>query len=196
MKRFLIFFSSTGQSYDFIFIFLTLLYPFPLNLPLSEYYYLGLFFEPMRDVSCFRWDELDPMPTARRACAAISIPRTGILVVGGSKRTGLDSEGMSLCELLIIEKRAQKWKQFPFMLHSRVIARGVYHNQRVYVTSFNDLTIDMLTIKSGESHGQWTLLAARNCPQDKIPWSMTIFQNQVFLSRKICSIFFGLIDFH
>nr|CUU98984.1 hypothetical transcript [Hymenolepis microstoma] len=70
------------------------------------------------------WTLLPSMPTARRACAAINIPDVGILVVGGSKKISLDSEGLSICELLTKEGNGWKWENYTFMQHARVCARA------------------------------------------------------------------------
>ncbi|VDN97718.1 unnamed protein product [Rodentolepis nana] len=128
------------------------------------------------------------MPTARRACAAINIPNVGILVVGGSKKISLDSEGLSTCELLIKKGIDWKWEQYTSMQHSRVFARGVYHNERAYVISLNDFSVDMLTIQPG-AHGQWTLIPVRNSPQDEYLWSMAVSEDQVMLSTRDGNIY-------
>ncbi|KAM7542879.1 hypothetical protein Aperf_G00000000703 [Anoplocephala perfoliata] len=133
------------------------------------------------------WTQLPDMPIARRASAAVNIPDIGILVAGGSNKVSMDAEGMNIVECLRIRRGTYSWKKYPSMQHSRVCAKGVYHNESVYVTSFSDLSVDMLKILP-QTRGQWTLITANNPPQD-YPWSMAVLEDKILLSTREGNIY-------
>ncbi|VDL63736.1 unnamed protein product [Hymenolepis diminuta] len=124
----------------------------------------------------------------RWRCAAVNIPDSGVLVIGGKGRNGLPLRSTELLTRQFGEGgggRGMKWEWLPFTPMNKehgVDPLAVYFQSRVYVVGCGEKVneMEMLDVKAG---GQWTsLIFFSHSPDQRLRInSMAIVGNELFV---------------
>ncbi|VDL58280.1 unnamed protein product [Hymenolepis diminuta] len=110
-----------------------------------------------------RWSLLPPIIEGRSWCAAVNIPDSGVLVIGGFGMNGLPLCSTELLTRLpneggCVGGEKWQWRHFPPMNYDhRGFPLSVYFQRRVYVVGCGEYVhkMEMLDMETG---GQWTSL--------------------------------------
>ncbi|VUZ38586.1 unnamed protein product, partial [Hymenolepis diminuta] len=139
------------------------------------------FSKEIYDAALGRWSLLPRMIEERFGCAAVNIPDTGVLFIGGLGRNGFILRSTEL-----LTRRSGKggekwqWRHFPPMNYGhRGFPLSVYFQGRVYVVGYVEFVkkMEMLDVETG---GQWTFLNFFRQPL-KV-FSMARVGNELFIA--------------
>ena len=121
------------------------------------------------------------MPTGRHASGAVHIPQLGDLVLGGQGKSWLHLRAAELLQTTEVDGRqVHVWKTINSMLKKRWFPSAVYFEERVFVVSKVEDSIEMLSITDGQP-GQWTFLSECYNPSSR-PFSMCVFGGRILLA--------------
>ncbi|VDL63668.1 unnamed protein product [Hymenolepis diminuta] len=139
---------------------------------------------------CFyisRWSLLPPMIEERSRCAAVNIPDSGILFIGGIGRKAFLLRSTELLTQRSGEVGGggdEKWQWLPYTPMNEEHngnPLAVYFQRRVYVVGFGERVhkMEMLDVTAG---GQWTSLTSFGLSRRLRIHSMARVGNELFMS--------------
>ncbi|VDL63204.1 unnamed protein product [Hymenolepis diminuta] len=140
-----------------------------------------------------RWSLLPPMIDERFRCAAVNIPDSGILVIGGIGRNQLPLRSTELLTRRSGEGGGgggDKWQWLPYPPMNKEHSGhplAVYFQGRVYVVGYMEVVneMEMLDVAAGS---QWTSLTTFSQRPRLIIYSMTKVGNELLIKTTACQM--------